>query len=222
MKQTINLFRADLLPPQPLLDLRRLLFVILAVWIVMVGWRVTLEIMDLSLRSQLTQVQSLQQQRQSELAAVAQQVAQLRVDPELPRTIRALEAELQNKRGVLSQFGHLDDMQMFDYAALLTELAQSHKDGVWLKRIHENNGVLNLYGGTSDPAVLPSWIQSFRSKSHLSEREFGNIRITREDDNALSFSVTGVERTSGQRSAESEPSERRRIRQRVRLEDFIE
>ena len=203
MKHTINLYRADLLPKRPLLDLQRVLSIMLLVWVVAVGFRVVLEVQALSLTNQVNAAQQEQRQKQQLLTQLSAQVAQLRVDPELERRVRVLRARTQNQRSILVEFREIGRVQSFDYAAILTELAQVHQDGIWLTKVEENNGVLNLHGFTVDPAILPYWMQKFRDKEHLSRRHFGRIQMNRVEDIGLSFVVSGLEVEGDARPASS-------------------
>ncbi|RUO33431.1 PilN domain-containing protein [Aliidiomarina sanyensis] len=168
MKHSINLYRADLVPKRPLLDLQRVLTVVLVLWVIGVGWRVVLEIQTMRLESQLQAAQTEQRQKQQLLSQLSAQVAQLQIDPQLERRVRQLQAEVQNKRSVLFEFTELGSVQSFDYAAIMTELARVHEEGLWVTRIEENRGVLNLHGHAVDPALIPRWMQKFQETEQLS------------------------------------------------------
>ncbi|RUO18081.1 PilN domain-containing protein [Aliidiomarina haloalkalitolerans] len=195
MKHSINLYRPDLIPKRPILDFERLLVAIIIVWVIGIGMRVVLEARGLALNNQVQSAQTQLNQKQQTMQQLAGQVAQLQIDPVLERRVENLRTEVAKSRSVLSEFRAIGAIQSFDYAAILTELATIHEDGIWLTQINERNGVLSLQGYVTEPALVARWVQKFDDTTNLGQRQFGRIQMTRQENDSLQFSLQGVDYT---------------------------
>lgn len=187
LKQTVNLYRADLKPRQPLLTFHRLLVTLVCVFVLMVGWRVVLEVQQATFNERLEAARTEQAARQQQMTQLAQQVREMRPRSDLTRDVQRLETEIQLRQTLLAELRRRGQLRRHDFAGLLTDLARHHQDGVWLTRIQQTQNQLVLSGQSTDPAVLPYWLSGFRQAETLSQRHFNMVELRRDDRNILRF-----------------------------------
>lgn len=187
LKQTINLYRADLKPRQALLTFNRLLISLVIVVVLMASWRVVMEIQQSALRDGIEAARSEQLQTQAEMTRLAEQARDMRPRTDLTREVQRLETEIQLRQSLLAEMRRRGQLRRHDFAGLLTDLARHHQDGIWLTRIQQTQNQLILTGQSTDPAILPYWLSGFRQSSTLSSRHFSMVELRRDDRDVLRF-----------------------------------
>ncbi|TRW50472.1 PilN domain-containing protein [Aliidiomarina halalkaliphila] len=196
LKQTVNLYRADLQPRQVLLTFDRLVITLVLVFILMLGWRVVLEVQQSAFSDRIEAARTEQLQKQAEMTRLAEQVRDMRPRTDLTREVQRLETEVQLRQSLLAEMRRRGQLRRHDFAGLLTDLARHHQDGIWLTRIQQSQNQLILTGQSTDPAILPYWLSGFRQSNTLSRRHFSMVELRRDDRDVLRFvlqsSGTGI------------------------------
>lgn len=191
MKHSINLFQQDMIPEQPWLTLSRVLLVV-AVLLFMLGvWKVGLVLQANTLGSNVEAQRTILTEQQQELTRLTERLHAQAPSAELQSDVNRLENEVATRQYLLAEFQRRGQIQQHDYAGLLTDLALLHREGVWLTRIHQERGRVNLHGYAVSASVLPAWMQSFSESKVLSERRFNMVELKRDNRELLSFVLQG-------------------------------
>nr|WP_228517698.1 PilN domain-containing protein [Aliidiomarina indica] len=111
----------------------------------------------------------------------------MRPRSDLTRDVQRLEAQIELRQRLLAELRRRGQLSRHDFAGLLTDLARHHQDGVWLTRIQQNQNQLVLSGQSTDPAILPFWLNGFRQAETLSQRHFNMVELRRDDRDVLRF-----------------------------------
>jgi len=200
MKHTINLYQPSLRPITRTLTPQRLGVALLCIMVLMVGWRVAIEIGSQSVRAQLRAESERYQQLQSRLTELSTQAQAQRLDQALVRRVERLENEVNARRSLLQEFSSRALVSQVDFSNVLGDLAEAHVEGIWLTRIRADESGVEIYGKTVQPAVIPNWISGFSQVETLKAFQFSVVALQRDNQNVLNFGI--VSRTRPSRDVE--------------------
>lgn len=188
-KHTINLYTNALRPQTDWLSLRNVSVVVLGVLVLMVLSRAGIAWQQSSLDQQLNASQLGMSELQQQLAGLATQAREQRVDPQLESAVAELERELRALQSLSNVVLRSDSLEDDNYARLLRDLSAIHQHGLWLSHIELRQGQLILRGHTEHSGHLPRWMARFNNVPSLSGRQFAVVSLEREDSDILSFEV---------------------------------
>ncbi|WP_028116106.1 PilN domain-containing protein [Ferrimonas senticii] len=190
MKTRINLFNAQLLPPQPRLTLPRLLAVAALLLILLIAvtavsqWRLDQQ------QQRLQAEQQRQQQLSQQLALRASELAALQPSLALQNQIKQQQQQLQG----LEQIAQLLQQDKFliepGYAKLMQDLSASADKQVWLQQFEFANNYLLISGLAQNAAAVPTWIDRLGSRPSLQGRPIRNLLIEGDEQGPVRFTAS--------------------------------
>ena len=115
-------------------------------------------------------------------------------DETLMARVEVLQKQLDARLLLINELEKKEQLKNQGFSSLLTDLAEYHKDGVWLKRIRVSEQQMQLSGGASDAAIVPQWINSLKQADYFAGRKFAAATMYRDESDALQFEL-GAELT---------------------------
>jgi Tfp pilus assembly protein PilN len=185
--QRINLFSADLLPKRDALDFRRALWLLPAVFALLI-------IVALWQRAALHQERQRTDSARADVQAVLDQISAM--SRQLPASapavsIEQLRQQLTERQAVLAALTSEHSASQ-GFSAFLMRLAEHADPAIWLTAITLDHAQVQLQGATVKPENLPDWLLSLQHGDGDKTLRFGQLQLQRVDDKpVLQFEVNG-------------------------------
>lgn len=164
--------------------------ILLAVLLLLSGfkyWQLKMHEQNLAMQQQQ------QQQAMAELQAVQTELAKRTKDSALEQQINDKNKELSNKQKVLSILSQDEFGNTKGFVEHITGLARQRIDGLWLTqlRIASGGSNISLYGSTTNPSLLPKYLQQLSAEKAFAGTEFQSLLMARHEKNSqwLNFSL---------------------------------
>ncbi len=102
-----------------------------------------------------------------------------------------LEIDLRDARRLSRMLDFEMQENMPPYSAYFRGLAETSVEGLWLKQlqISQDGEFLSLSGHTLKPELVPRLLQLLKNKPVFDGHSFGEVQMTREQDNGLDRAV---------------------------------
>jgi len=150
-------------------------------------------------KARVAALTAVKQQRQQEIAALQQQNAARRVDPDLQVQRDRLQQDLKARQLYGRLLEQLEPTRPLRFSTLLQGLSNQALSGLWLTRIvaSEGGARLQLQGETTQPELIPRYLRGLGAEQSYGQAQFGDFLIS-EQQQRLRFEVSGVLRQGGQ------------------------
>jgi hypothetical protein len=143
------------------------------------------------------QALAVQQQKQKQVMAEMQQLQQKlslrQKDVILAKRLADKTKEFSNKQKVLAILSQDEFGNTKGFIEQITGLARQRLDGLWLTqlRIAEGGTDVSMYGTTSNPSLLPKYLQRLSAEKAFTGTQFKNMLIARQKKKSqwLDFSL---------------------------------
>ncbi|MBV1907043.1 MAG: hypothetical protein KUG75_13290 [Pseudomonadales bacterium] len=192
IRQEINLYSTDLLPPRVVFNLSDAAIVcslFLALLVILTIWdhldkNALLESRD-ELRSQLESISNL-----TEKVRAASDIGRL---PSIKHEIGTLTQERNKFIHLLSSLVNIETSSGGQFSGYMRELAESRVDGVWLTSIRLKHGGAHiaLEGKMLKASLLPDFLNQLSSGTQFHGHKFEQFEIVSEEPSVLGFSMQG-------------------------------
>ncbi|ATZ72885.1 Type II secretory pathway component [Idiomarina sp. X4] len=189
MKQSVNLYRGDLVPVQQRLTLAKLatglvaLAVVVFALVIFSGW-------------QHRQTQDTNNELTERLNSVNAQLTSLRdrlnsrkQSPELVSKKAELQAYIQDARTFRQSISDFETSESSAVASLLSELSDITPQGVWLERFGLDGEKIYLKGYATDTEKLVLWMDKFDQSELLASKRFAVVELSRSEEGYQSFQL---------------------------------
>lgn len=189
MKQSVNLYRGDLVPVKQRLTLQTVaisLAVIAALTI----------ILGLTAKWQQEQAQAKNEALTDQLNAVNNQLTSLRgrlnnrkQSPELVAKKADLQTYIQDARTFRQSISDFETSASSAVASLLSELSEITPKGIWLENFGLNGKKIYLQGYAADTEKLVLWMDKFEQSELLASKRFAVVELSRSEEGYQSFQL---------------------------------
>jgi Tfp pilus assembly protein PilN len=143
------------------------------------------------LQKQLTQQQSLLQAHTETLSNLQLALSQRQPDAQLQQQLALLQQSNARKQQLLNYLQQEMTTKTQGYATVMEGLAKLDPKGLWLTEFSIGADQNLLQGVTSNPALVPLWLQSLGQIPALQGQQFSEIELTPSERKPyLLFSVT--------------------------------
>ena len=189
MKQSVNLYRGDLVPVNQRLTLGKLtvgLVVIAAVILALAtiaGW-------------QQSQAQAKNERLTEQLNTANNQLTSLRdrlsnrkQSPDLVAKKTELQTYIQDARTFRQSISDFETSASSAVASLLRELSEITPQGIWLENFGLNGEKIYLQGYATDTEKLVWWMDKFEQSELLASKRFAVVELSRSEEGYQSFQL---------------------------------
>ena len=144
-------------------------------------------------QSNLVESEKKQKIVMAELQKLQVELSKSKKDPTLIKRISEKTEELANKQRVLGILNRDEFGNTKGFIEHISGLARQRVDGLWLTqiRIAEGGTDIALYGTTSNPSLLPRYLQRLSSEKAFYGTKFASLLLERQEKNKqwLNFSL---------------------------------
>ncbi|GDY26468.1 hypothetical protein AHAT_23580 [Agarivorans sp. Toyoura001] len=133
------------------------------------------------------QLLNQQEQQLNKLKAAIEQRA---LDPRLQREVSLVQQELTLKQ-LLDQRLKGHGYANSGFSSSLNALASIEDSQIWLTEINIQRGRMALAGQSTSSDAVPKWLKQFKAYPDLSQQQFAGLKIFRDEDQQLHFSLSG-------------------------------
>ncbi|MGF1740675.1 MSHA biogenesis protein MshI [Vibrio profundum] len=109
--------------------------------------------------------------------------------PEKVAAVARLRMEIKAKRSSLAAVDEYDKSQQIGYSGVMKALAEIGRDDISLSSISMDQRTFDILGRARNAKSIPSWINQFKSELNLVGRTFEKLKITRSDNNLVTFEL---------------------------------
>ena len=189
MKQSVNLYRGDLVPIEQRLTLGKLTMGLVLIAVVILalatiaGW-------------QQSQAQAKNEGLTERLNVANDQLTSLRdrlsnrkQSPELVSKKAELQAYIQDARTFRQSISDFEASESSAVALLLSELSDITPQGVWLERFGLDGEKIYLKGYATDTEKLVLWMDKFDESELLASKRFAVVELSRSEEGYQSFQL---------------------------------
>lgn len=141
------------------------------------------------LEQQIKIVKSQEREFNQQLVSLNQRLAKHRPSPEKVHAVERLKEEIQSKQDSLAAVSRYDDGQQAGYSGVMQSLAQLGRNDISLSSIQMDADNLDIKGMARDPKSIPNWVNQFKNEINLVGRSFEKLKITRNEQNVLTFEL---------------------------------
>ena len=144
-------------------------------------------------QSSLAEYQQKQKVAMADLQTIQSELALRKKDAALARRIVQKTKELSNKQKVLNILSRDEFGNTKGFIEHVSGLARQRVEGLWLTKIRIASGGtdVSLTGTTSNPSLLPKYLQRLSSEKAFSGTEFQSLLMARQEkkNKLLNFSL---------------------------------
>ena len=190
MKTRINLYTEEFRPKPERGSLRQAVTLWLLVGLIALAWGVWHQQQtntSVAKAAAQRKLVNLQEQQLTQLKAAIDQRA---VDPRLQQQLSLAEQELKLKR-LLEQRLQGQSYANNGFSSSLSALASIQDQQIWLTQISIQRGKMALAGQSTSSDAVPKWLKQFKHYPDLSQQQFAGLKIYRDEQQQLHFSLTG-------------------------------
>ncbi|GIU43616.1 PilN domain-containing protein [Shewanella algidipiscicola] len=186
-KLRVNLFHPSLLPHQLRLSFTRLCQVTLVLaCLLLLASGITYWSVD-HLQQQHAQLSGQKVDYDRQKAQLEQQIAARSASSNLVARVDLVTQQLELKRKLLGELGHVQALTSHGYSSLLTDLASVADSSTWLTRIQVMEKQFIFEGYSSAPQDVPRWVERLKRVDTLKGQAFSTLTINRGEEEPLSF-----------------------------------
>lgn len=186
-KLRVNLFHPSLLPHQLRLSFTRLCQVTLVLaCLLLLASGITYWSVD-HLQQQHSQLSGQKVDYDRQKAQLEQQIAARSASSNLVARVDLVTQQLELKRQLLGELGHVQALTSHGYSSLLTDLASVADSSTWLTRIQVMEKQFIFEGYSSAPQDVPRWVERLKRVDTLKGQAFSTLTINRGEEEPLSF-----------------------------------
>jgi Tfp pilus assembly protein PilN len=189
MKQSINLYRGDLVPVQQRLTLAKLatglvaLVVVVFALVIFSGWQHS-QAQDTN--NELTERLNV---ANDQLTSLRDRLSNRKQSPELVSKKAELQAYIQDARTFRQSISDFEASESSAVASLLSELSDITPQGVWLERFGLDGEKIYLKGYATDTEKLVLWMDKFDESELLASKRFAVVELSRSEEGYQSFQL---------------------------------
>ncbi|MBY5993140.1 PilN domain-containing protein [Ferrimonas balearica] len=187
MKRSVNLYSPALLPDKARLTLPRLLKAVAAVLVLALALAGQLHRSGDALSAQWDQARAEEQALSAELAQLAQQVRAHQPRPELVAAVEQAEARLAAYQRLAQVLDRDALLTQPGFSNLMTDLANSSDNQVWLERFQLAQSSVLLRGQAQRAAAVPAWLDRLGQQPSLQGRSLSQLSIQGEAGKPVHF-----------------------------------
>jgi hypothetical protein len=184
--QQINLYQAILRQPREVLSPRQVGLLLLGLSALLGAVNALQVWQGHRSNNRLEQLRAEQQTIIATVQTLNQEIAARNVSGQITAQLTELDRELQNKQQVLQlltgkRFGNVDG-----FATQFSGLARQRIEGLWLTElyIHEGGEKLNIRGTTTQPELLPRYLQRLAKEPIFHGVEFKTFVMQRDKEHS--------------------------------------
>ncbi|ASG66606.1 Type II secretory pathway component [Idiomarina piscisalsi] len=189
MKQSVNLYRGDLVPVQQRLTLAKLatglvaLVVVVFTLMIFSGWQHS---QTRGTNNELTERLNV---ANNQLTSLRDRLSNRKQSPELVSKKAELQAYIQDARTFRQSISDFEASESSAVASLLSELSDITPQGVWLERFGLDGEKIYLKGYATDTEKLVSWMDKFDESELLASKRFAVVELSRSEEGYQSFQL---------------------------------
>lgn len=179
MSYYINLYDPALLRHRQWLTAANLLFALVLILVVMLGWGAWARIHASGLADQAATIEGRLKAAREESVALASQLASHKSDPKLEQAVAAQRELLAVRRNILVALGQGIATAPTGHADYLRGLARQSVADLWLTgfAVSPEGARMEIRGRTLDPALLPEYIRRLNAEPAFRGRHFAALTI---------------------------------------------
>ena len=110
----------------------------------------------------------------------------------LPAKVAAvdrLKEDVKTKQDSLKVINSFDASLQVGYSGIMHGLSTIGRNDISLTHIQIDNDKMNVQGLAKSPAVVPNWVQNFKTEMNLVGRTFESLSIGRDENDVVMFSL---------------------------------
>ncbi|KJY82038.1 MSHA biogenesis protein MshI [Vibrio galatheae] len=185
----INLFPDELKPQKEYFTLQNVaLGWLLSVVVIGLGFA-GLKYQQAQLEKELQSYQTQEAELKQQAERLTQRLAKHKPTAEKVAAVARLKVEVAAKRRSLQALNDIDESQQLGYSGVMRSLAQLGRNDISLSSITINATTLDLKGLAREAKAIPNWVNQFKSEINLVGRTFEKLKISRNDQNIITFEL---------------------------------
>lgn len=181
MSHHINLYDPALLRQRQRLTAANLLFVVVVLAVLLLGWGAWARIQAAGLAAEAETLNTRTQSAREESVALGNQLASRKPDPKLDLDIASVKELMGVRQGILDALGQNGESgSAGGYSDYLRGLARQSVNGLWLTGFSVGTDArrLEIRGRVLDPALLPEYIRRLNAEPAFRDHRFAALTVT--------------------------------------------
>ncbi|GEM_PF-3307676 len=193
MKHNINFYFDEYKPKVQLLTFTNLL--IACVFMIFLVGCVSAYTHHLSKQSaqQLKKMQQTVSNKKILVAEFETALKDRKLDPKLTALVAELQNKIQIKQQIMQQIERVTENQKSGYSILMSDIAGTIPQGIWLTGINFSDDEIALTGLSKQAHLLPQWLQNLGQSDYFRDQEFEQMELLNQSEqNLTQFQVVST------------------------------
>ncbi|PPK51823.1 PilN domain-containing protein [Marinobacter persicus] len=184
MRQTVNLYTAELRPRKQHLNARSALVLVAVVVVALVGAMAFGQWQNQQLQQRAERIERQNSQLQQAIDRMAKEVEARKPDPELEKALARITDTISRRQRLLERVDSLASNNDSGFASRMAALARQVPSQLWLTaiRLESSPPRLGLEGRTRVPERVPLYLEQLGSEAVFAGQTFRDFLLTRPDD----------------------------------------
>jgi hypothetical protein len=180
MSHHINLYDPALLRQRQRLTAANLLFVVVLLAAILLGWGAWARIQAAGLAAEAATLDSQTQAAREESVALGNQMTSRKPDPKLELDMASIKELMGVRQGILDALGQDGNSASAGYSDYLRGLARQSVSGLWLTGFSVGTVAkrMEIRGRVLDPALLPEYIRRLNAEPAFRNHRFAALTVT--------------------------------------------
>ncbi len=179
MSHHINLYDPALLRQRQRLTAVNLLFVVVLLAVLLLGWGAWARIQAAGLAAEAATLNSQTQAAREESVALGNQMASRKPDPKLELDMASIKELMGVRQGILDALGQDGTSASAGYSDYLRGLARQSVSGLWLTgfSVGADARRMEIRGRVLDPALLPEYVRRLNAEPAFRDHRFAALTV---------------------------------------------
>ncbi|WDE04506.1 hypothetical protein SG34_024735 [Thalassomonas viridans] len=200
IKTGINLLQPELLPPEALITLNRVIIFWGLIFVLMSAWWYSSDHSLAEVKAEVAVLSAEKNKQTKLLEKLEQDITRHKPDPLLLARLETMKLIIANKEALHGQLTDVAGSYVAGFSGAMTELAKYHSADISLQHIRIAGDHMSFEGQTRSAQAVPKWLANFEQSSILSGRVFSDFSVTLDEEQQLVFKVS----TSGTMAAKDD------------------
>ncbi|OEF28478.1 hypothetical protein [Vibrio rumoiensis] len=187
--QGVNLYPAHLKPKKEAFNLGLVAISWLVIAVFMLGIYGFYNYKNYTLDKQVAEQKKQAQQLSVQVKSLQTKLSAHQPSPAKVASVERLKADVKTKQDSLKVINSFDAKQQVGYSGIMHGLSTIGRNDISLTSIQIDNDRMNVQGLAKSPAVVPKWVQHFKTEMNLVGRTFESLSIGRNEDDVVIFSL---------------------------------
>jgi len=193
VKYSINFYLDELKPKVYYLTLKNTLLAVLAVAVLIMGWKLLLDSQVADDERRVKVVQQQLSSAKSNLAQLQEDLVKHNDKATFNKQKQILQKNLEAKKMLWEGVGKRLEASTVNYFTVMDELTKLHEENIWLSSFDVSEDRAIFRGYALDSSSVTRWMTQLQLSQSFKGREFSHLNIKVHDEQSLTFELATEE-----------------------------